>query len=539
MAAALDRKWWTLIAVCTATFMLLLDITVVNVALPDIQRSLNASFSDLQWVVDAYSLTLAAFLLTAGVVGDIYGRRNVFAGGLAIFSLASLLCGLSTTPLMLNLCRALQGVGGAIMFATSLALIANAFVGRDRGTAFGIYGAVIGGAVAIGPLIGGAITSAWGWRWIFFVNVPIGVIAVFITFTQIARSKDPQAHRVDWIGFVTFSGSLFTLVFALVRGNDLGWGSTSIVALLVASALLMAAFFVNETLAREPMLDLGLFRIPAFVGVSVVAFTIAASIFAMFLYLTLYIQDDLGFGPLAAGIKFLPLTLLAFAVAPLSGRLLVRVQSRYLLGVGMLFVTGGLLAMSRTTPTSAWTVLLPGFILCGIGVGLVNPALANGAIAVVQPQHSGMASGANNTFRQVGIATGIAVLGAVFQSQIISHTTAALNKTADGVEVLRHGGSSLHGALSGGGVQQAAQHIPLAGARAALLSAYHVGFSTTLNHLMIIGAVVSFVGVVGAVVLVRQRDFIVPGSPGAPAPGAESAEGAAPQEDAAVPAAHA
>jgi len=534
--AALDRKWWTLIAVCTATFMLLLDITVVNVALPDIQRSLNSSFSDLQWVVDAYSLTLAAFLLTAGVVGDIYGRRNVFAGGLAIFSIASLLCGLSTSPLMLNLCRALQGVGGAVMFATSLALIANAFVGRDRGTAFGVYGAVIGGAVAIGPLIGGAITSAWGWRWIFFVNVPIGVLAIFITFAQIARSKDPQPHRVDWVGFVTFSGSLFALVYALVRGNDKGWGSSLIVGLLVTSAVLMLVFFVNEVRSRDPMLDLSLFKIPAFVGVSVVAFTIAASIFAMFLYLTLYIQDDLGFSPLAAGIKFLPLTLLAFAVAPLSGRLLVRVQSRYLLGVGMLFITGGLLAMSHTTPTSAWTVLLPGFILCGIGIGLVNPALANGAIAVVQPQHSGMASGANNTFRQVGIATGIAVLGAVFQSQIITHTTAALNKTANGVGVLRHGGSALHGALAAGQVQQATQHIPFPGARAALTSAYHVGFSTTLNHLMIIGAVVAFAGVVGAVALVRQRDFVVPGSPGTPSP---DAAGQTPEEGVAVPAAHA
>ena len=191
--AALDRKWWTLIAVCTAIFMLLLDITVVNVALPDIQRSLNASFSDLQWVVDAYSLTLAAFLLTAGVAGDIYGRRKIFALGLVVFSLASLVCGLSTTPLMLNLARAVQGVGGAIMFATSLALIAAAFTGKDRGTAFGVYGAVIGGAVAIGPLIGGAITSGIGWRWIFFVNVPIGVVAVFITFTQIAKSTDLRA----------------------------------------------------------------------------------------------------------------------------------------------------------------------------------------------------------------------------------------------------------------------------------------------------------------------------------------------------------
>jgi hypothetical protein len=301
----------------------------------------------------------------------------------------------------------------------------------------------------------------------------------------------------------------------------------------------MVAFFVNELWTREPMLDLGLFKIPAFVGVSIVAFTIAASIFAMFLYLTLYIQDDLGFSPLAAGIKFLPLTLLAFAVAPLSGRLLVRVPSRYLLGVGMLLITGGLLAMSRTTPTSAWTVLLPGFILCGVGIGTVNPALANGAIAVVQPQRSGMASGANNTFRQVGIATGIAVLGAVFQSQIIAHTTAALNKTANGVEVLRHSGSSLHGALSAGEVQQATKHIPFAGGRAALLSAYHVGFSATLNHLMIIGAVVAFVGAVGAVTLVRQRDFVVPGAPAPGAAGQPGQPGQLPPEDIAVPAAHA
>jgi EmrB/QacA subfamily drug resistance transporter len=535
---ALDRKWWTLIAVCTATFMLLLDITVVNVALPDIQRSLHASFSDLQWVVDAYSLTLAAFLLTAGVVGDIYGRREVFAAGLVVFSLSSLVCGLATDPLMLNLARAVQGVGGAIMFATSLALIAGAFVGRDRGTAFGVYGAVIGGAVAIGPLIGGAITSGIGWRWIFFVNVPIGVVAVVITFTKIAASKDPRVRRIDWVGFISFSASLFCLVFALVRGNDLGWGSAGIVALLVASFLLMVAFFFNERYTPDPMLDLGLFKIPAFVGISVVAFTLAASIFAMFLYLTLYIQDDLGYGPLAAGVRFLPLTLLTFFVAFFAGRLTVRLPSRLLLGIGMLAVCGGLLLMGTTNPHSTWTVLLPGFILCGLGIGAVNPVLASGAISVVQPQRSGMASGANNTFRQVGIATGIAVLGAVFQSQIVTHTSAALGKTAYGAQVLHSGGAQLKGALSAGEVQQVASSIRVPAARQALLTAYHTGFSSTLNHLMDIGAVVAFVGVVCGFALVRQRDFVVPtgaGGGNAPpggGPGAEAPAGP-------VPAAHA
>jgi EmrB/QacA subfamily drug resistance transporter len=506
---SLERKWWTLIAVCTAIFMLLLDITVVNVALPDIQRSLHSSFSDLQWVVDAYSLTLAAFLLTAGVVGDIYGRREVFASGLALFSVASLVCGLSTDSLMLNLSRAVQGVGGAIMFATSLALIAQAFQGKDRGTAFGIYGGVIGGAVAVGPLVGGAITSGIGWRWIFFVNVPIGVVAIFVTLTRIAESKDTHTRKVDWVGFISFSLSLFLLVFALVRGNDVGWSSATTVSLLAVAVVLMIVFFVNEQRTGDPMLDLALFNRPAFVGVSVAAVGISASIFAMFLYLTLYVQDSLGFAPFPAGVRFLPLTVLAFVVAPFAGRLTVRIHSRYLLGTGMLLITAGLLLMSRTHPNSTWTVLLPGFIVAGAGIGMVNPVLASASISVVEPQRSGMASGANNTFRQVGIATGIAILGAVFQSQIVSHTSAVLNQSATGQAVLHHGGPQLTAAMAAGEVRQLAAHVPGA-ARATLLHAYHVGFSTTLNHLTTIAAIIAFVASVLSFLLVRQRDFVVP-----------------------------
>ena len=505
--AALDRKWWTLIAVCTATFMLLLDITVVNVALPNIQSALHSSFSDIQWVVDAYSLTLAAFLLTAGVFGDMFGRREVFAIGLGVFSVSSLVCGLANSSLTLNLARAAQGVGGAIMFATSLALIAGAFSGRERGTAFGIYGAVLGGAVAVGPLVGGAITTGIGWRWIFFINVPIGVVAIFITLTQIQESRDPNKRRVDWIGFVTFSGSLFLLVFALIRGNDDGWSSSLIVGLLVAAVVLMTIFVVAEMKQSEPMLDLHLFKRPAMTGVSLVAFAISASIFAMFLYFTLYIQDDLGYGPLAAGVRFLPLTALAFIVAPVAGKLTVRVHARYMLGVGLLFIAAGLFAMGFTHATSNWTVLLPGFILAGIGIGTVNPVLASSAISVVPPERSGMASGANSTFRQVGIATGIAGLGSVFQSQLVKKTVDALRSTHQGATIAQRGGAQLRGAILGGDVRHVAATMP-AGARSIVLQAYRSGFSSSLNVIVLIAAIIALVGSVGAFALVRQRDFV-------------------------------
>jgi predicted MFS family arabinose efflux permease len=317
------------------------------------------------------------------------------------------------------------------------------------------------------------------------------------------------------VGFISFSASLFLLVFALVRGNDEGWSSATTVSFIVAAVVLMIVFFVNEKRTQDPMLDLFLFKRQAFVGVSIVAVAISASIFAMFLYLTLYIQDSLGFAPFSAGVRFLPLTVLAFVVAPFAGRLTVRIHSRYLLGVGMLLITGGLLLMARTQPDSTWTVLLPGFLLAGFGIGMVNPVLASACISVVEPQRSGMASGANNTFRQVGIATGIAILGAVFQSQIVSHTSNVLSQTTVGQAVLHRGGPQLVAAESAGEVREAATQIPLPAGRAELLHAYHVAFSTTLNHLTIIGAIIAFVGSLGGFLLVRQSDFIVPAGQGA------------------------
>jgi EmrB/QacA subfamily drug resistance transporter len=500
--AFVERKWWTLIAVSVAIFMLLLDITVVNVALPDIQRSLHSSFADLQWVVNAYALTLAAFLLTAGSIADLVGRRRVFVVGLVVFTLSSAACGLSSSPLGLNLARAVQGMGGAMMFATSLALIAQAFRGRDRGIAFGVYGGVIGAAVAVGPVVGGLITSGIGWEWIFFVNVPIGVMAVAVTLTQVAESRDPNARSVDWLGLVTFSGALFLLVFALVQGNEKGWGSTEIVGCLTGSVVLLVLFVIAELLQKRPMLDLSLFRRHAFTGASIVAFTLSASMFAMFLYLTLYIQDVLGYSPLQAGLRFLPVTLLSFFVAPFSGKLSVRVPVRMLLGVGMLLVSGGLLAMTAIEPSSGWTTLIPGFLLAGAGIGMINPPLASTAVGVVAVERSGMASGINNTFRQVGIATGIAGLGAVFQHEVVANTVRALGP-AGGIVSAHH----LNGAIVSGGVSQVVGALP-GTAGAALQHAYRVGFTEALTSILMIGSAVALVGGVLAFALVRSSDFV-------------------------------
>ena len=411
----MERKWWTLIAVSVATFMLLLDITVVNVSLPSIRADLGASFTDLQWVVDAYALTLAALVLTAGSLADRLGRRRVFAVGLGIFSTASLLCALAPDPAFLNIARALQGIGGAAMFAVSLALIAQEFpAGRERGTAMGIYGSSIGVAVAIGPLVGGALTDSLGWESVFYLNVPIGIAAIAVTYWKLRESRDPHATRVDWGGVATFSGALLLLVLALVRGNDEGWGSTLIVALFTGAAVLMAGFVAIERRAAEPMLPLGLFKLPSFTGVQIAAFALSGSAFALFLYLTLYLQNYLGYSPFEAGLRYLPITIASFIAAPVAGVLLSRVPARLLLSGGLAAAGVGLLLQSGVHANSEWTTLLGGFMVLGVAAGMLNPVIADVAVSVVPKERSGMAAGINDTFRQVGVAVGIAVWGAVF-----------------------------------------------------------------------------------------------------------------------------
>ncbi|MDX6586379.1 MAG: hypothetical protein QOI31_852 [Solirubrobacterales bacterium] len=495
----MERKWWTLIAVCVATFMLLIDVTIVNVALPDIQKDLDASFSSLQWVVDAYALTLASFLLVAGSIGDRIGRRRVFSFGFALFTFASLACGLSGDPTVLNLARGLQGCGAAAMFATALALIAQEFEGRERGTAIGIWGATVGGAVAIGPLVGGVLTEHFGWEWIFFVNVPIGLGALVLTQTQLVNLKATDPQPIDWAGVTTFSLSLFALIFGLIRGSAEGWGSPEIVISLAAAVVLMVAFVAIQLRRQNAMLDLTLFRKPAFTGVSAVAFALSAGMFAMFLYLTLYIQGVLEYSPLEAGLRFLPLTLLSFVVAPLTARSNERISTRWTMGAGLFFVGVGLILLGGISVGDGWTELLPGMILAGIGVGMTNPGIASTAIGVVDASRAGMASGINSTFRQVGIATGVAVLGVIFQSRVESELS----------DLVPQAPASFADAVASGGAQSVIETLP-ASVQAEASRAASEAFVSGLNTILVVGAAIAILGAIASFLLVRDDDFVAP-----------------------------
>jgi EmrB/QacA subfamily drug resistance transporter len=497
-----ERKWRALIVVCVAIFMLLLDITVVNVALPDIQKELHTSFTDLQWVVDAYALMLAATMLNAGSLGDLLGRKRVFTAGVALFTLASALCGAATTPLFLILARGGQGIGGAIMFSVSLAILSQEFHGHERAGAFGIWGATVGLAVAVGPLVGGALTTWVGWRWIFFVNLPIGIACVAGAFRELHESRDEEHGGFDLPGFVTLTTGLFAFVLALLRGNDWGWGSGRVLGLLGAAVASLALFAAVELNRAEPMLDFRLFRVPTFTGAQITAFAISAGMFSQFLYLALYLQNVLGYSPIGAGVRFLPLSLLSFVAAPVAGRLSARLPVRVLLGSGLALVGVSLLLMYGITPSSAWTTLLAGFLVGGAGIGLVNAPLASAAVSVVEQRRAGMASGINNTFRQVGIATGIAALGAIFQSRIHSDLTAKLPGPH---------ASELAKAVASGATRQALQALPPQ-LREQAAAAARDAFVSGLNEILLAAAVVLFAGAVCAFALVRRRDFVASGT---------------------------
>jgi EmrB/QacA subfamily drug resistance transporter len=494
-------KWWPLAAVCIAIFMLLIDITVVNVALPSIQSQLHASFSELQWVVDAYALTLAVFQLTSGSLGDRVGRKPVFVTGIVLFVVSSLACGLAPDARVLDAFRAVQGVGGAVMFANSLAIIGENYTGRDRGTAFGVWGATTGASIALGPLIGGAVTSGIDWRWIFFINLPIGAAAILLSVFRLGRGKAEERRRIDWVGLMLSGGGLTALVYALIEGNNAGWGSTEILVLFAVAAVLFFAFAVSQTRVSQPMFDVRLFRRPGFTGAQVAAFGLSASLFAMFLYLTLYLQDVLGLSAFGAGLRLLPITLLTFLAAPIAGTLSARVPFRLLIPAGLLLAGVGLLLMHGLTVSSTWTALLVGFALAGVGSGLINPPLGSLAVGVVEQQRSGMGAGVNNSFRQVGLATGIGAYGALFQTRVARVLNEHLGRFAHGQI------TPLAKAVSSGALRTAEHRAPPQ-FRAAVGHVTRLAFISGLNELLVIAGVVALCSAVLCAVLIRQRDLV-------------------------------
>ena len=456
------HETWTLVTVSLGTFMLLLDITIVVVALPAIQHDLGGGFSQIQWTVDAYALALAALLLPTGSLADHYGRRRLFATGLIVFTIGSVLCGLSHSPSMLITCRAAQGVGGAAVFATSLALLAQTFQGHKRAMAIGIWGAVSTASTAIGPVLGGVITTEFGWRWIFLINLPIGVIAIGAALLRLDESRHPNARRPDLAGALLFALSLLAIVFGLIRAGHDGWSNTTVTGALLLGALLLVAFLATEARIRQPMFDLTLFRKPTFVGGSIAALVMNGSLYAMSLYLVLYLQDGLHYSPLQTSLRLLVITGATLLTGLPAGRLSGHLSTRYLIGPGLLLVGIGLLLMRGLSANSTWTHLIPGFIVAGLGAGLVNPPLASTAVGVVNQQNAGVASGMSNTFRQVGIAGSVAVLGSLLASKL---------------------GNDSHAK-------------PLA------------PLSDAINELLLISAVIAFTGAILSTMLIRQRDFL-------------------------------
>ena len=430
------RKWWTLGALSFALFMIMLDNTIVNVALPAIKSDLGIGTSELEWVVTAYALTFAVLLLTGGKLGDLYGRRLIFTIGLVVFTASSLACGLSSSAAELIGARAVQGVGSALMMPATLSIITATFAARERGMAIGIWAGVSAMALAIGPLLGGVITENISWNWIFFVNFPIGILGVIAAIVVVPESKDTShEQRLDPLGLVTSGIGLLALVYALIEGHNFGWTSARIVGLFLVAALGLAAFVFVESRQRLPLLDLTLFRNGTFTGANIVAILVTLAMFGIFVFFPIYMQTFRGWSPIQSGAALLPWTILIVIFAPIAGKLSDRVGSRWLISGGMTTVALCCLELSTVTVSSSFWHMLPGFVLGGLGMSFVMTPMSAAVMGAAPVEKAGVASGVLNTFRQVGVALGIAIMGAI----ITNREAAALRAGADLPHAFVHG----------------------------------------------------------------------------------------------------
>ncbi|HET6865963.1 MAG TPA: MFS transporter [Solirubrobacteraceae bacterium] len=489
-----NSRWWTLAAMCFALFMLMLDNTVVNVALPSIQRDLHASLASLEWTVNAYTLTLAVLLVTGGRLGDIFGRRRMFLFGVVVFGLSSLAIGFAPTDGFLVAFRAVQGVGAAFMMPATLSIITQAFPPEQRGTAIGTWAGVSALALAIGPVVGGFLTEYVSWRAIFFINPPIAVVAVAVTLFATQESRDETVDRtVDYAGIAAVTVGLTALVLALVEANSWGWGSARVISLLVVAAIALPLFVLIERRAKAPIVNFAFFTSRTFLGANMVAFLISFAMFAQFFFLTLYLQNILGYSPLQTGIRFLPATIMIIIMGPLAGRLTDRVGSRPLMTLGLVIVAISLGIESRLTVHSGYGLLLPGFVLMGLGMGLVMSPMSTAAMNSVDRTKAGAASGLLSMIRMVGSTFGVAVMGALVatigRSQIDSglpHLPAATRAT-------------IANALgSGGGLD--GHHAP-----PQVVSVVRDAFVSALGTGLTVSAVATVVGAIVAWKLIAPR----------------------------------
>jgi EmrB/QacA subfamily drug resistance transporter len=412
-----NRKWWTLGAVAFGLFMIMLDNTIVNVALPSIQQDLNIGISELEWVFNGYALTFGVLMLTGGKLADMLGRRRIFVAGLVIFTAASLACGLAASAGMLIGARVVQGVGSALMNPATLSIITATFPARQRGMAIGIWAGVSGMALAIGPLVGGLITEHWSWNWIFFINVPIGVLAILVARLVIDESRDMSAEqRLDLPGLLSSAIALFALTYGLIEANTYGWTSTRILALFAVATVGFAVFILLELRQRVPMLDLKLFKNGTFAGANSVMLLVGLAMFGVFFYNSLFIQNIIGWSAVQTGASFLPMTVLIILIAPIAGKYSDRVGSRWLMGGGMVLLAISLLIFSRLNATSNFWDILPGLLIGGLGMAVVMTPTTAAAMGSVPVDKAGVGSAVLNSGRQVGGALGIAVMGAIVAS---------------------------------------------------------------------------------------------------------------------------
>jgi EmrB/QacA subfamily drug resistance transporter len=500
-----NRRWWALGAMCFALFMIMLDNTVVNVALPSIQRSLHASTSSLEWTVNAYTLSFAVLLVTGGRLGDLFGRRKVFLAGVMIFAGSSAAIGFSPNDTWLVGWRAVQGVGAALMMPATLSIISNAFPPAERGKAIGTWAGVSALALAIGPVVGGFLVQSVSWQSIFFLNVPVAVGAVLITLFAVRESRDETVARtVDLPGVLTLTVGLGALVLALVEGNNWHWGSTRELGLYAIAVAGLASFAVVERRRREPMVDFRFFRSSTFLGANIVAFIVSFAMLAMFFFLALYMQNILHYTPLQAGIRFLPSTLMIVLIAPIAGRLADRVGPRPLMTFGLLAVSGSLFWQSHLTVSSSYGALLPGFVLMGVGMAFVMSPMSTAAMNAVDKAKAGVASGILSMSRMVGGTFGVAVLGALVSTlgrskidQLLPGIpSAARERVAD--------------SLGSGGV--------LHGVPVRVVDASQQAFVYALQYGLRLGAAVALLGAVLAWTLVSRRQATTRAVEHAPAP---------------------